>query len=85
MERHRDTRSTVPAVNDTKPSSQPVAERPRTGTTASTNTTSHTSTAMPALAHSRSFTAHNTGIAATTRMLNCTPVSPKNMPTRSRV
>jgi len=84
-DRHRDQRSTTPTAWARAASSQPVAERPRTGTTTRTSSTAQQS-AEPANRPQRwDWTAHNTGTAATTRMPSWAPVRPRNMPTRSRV
>ncbi len=84
-ERHRAQRSATPAAWAVAASSQPVAERPRTGTTTSTSRTAQPS-ARPANNPQRwVWTAHSAGAAAAVRMPSWTPVRPKNMPTRSRV
>ena len=81
--RHEVQPNALPTVKLREASSQPVAERPRTGTTTSTVTTAARAASWPASNQRCWLTATNTGITATVSAASRGPVRPKKKPTRS--
>ena len=72
-------------ANAVQTASHPVADRPRTGATVTTNTRTHNPANNTADSHSPRWMAQNTGITAAARVASCHPDSPKNQPILSRL
>ena len=73
-----------PTANAVEAMIQPIAERPRTGTTVTTVTKAQIKANVAADAHACSFKAQKTGIVEIATMLACHPVRPKgNHPIRA--
>ncbi len=81
--RHEVQLKALPAVKERLARSQPVAERPRTGTTTKIVTTTATRASSPASAQRCWLRARNTGMTVTVNAASRGPVNPKKKPTRS--
>ena len=75
--------SARPSVKLRLASSQPVADRPRTGTTTSTVTTTARAASSAASAQRCWLAATNTGMTARVKAARRRPVNPKKKPTLS--
>ena len=82
-ERNRVHRLSPPNANATDARAQPVADRPRTGTTVTTVTDVLISMNMPADVHACCWIAHSTGAVDRAITPACQPVRPRNQPMRA--
>ena len=82
-ERHRAQPVSPPRANPATAPAQPIADRPRTGTTVTTVTAAETARNNPAEPHAWRCTAHHTGTVEAATTTACHPVSPRNQPTRA--
>ena len=62
-----------------------MADRPRTGTTVTTNTNTHAAETSSAAVHAPCCKETITGRALAASSASCQPLTPKNQPIRSRL